>query len=192
MAKLHFRDYNPKQILLFPQRLDKDIAENDPVRIVDSVVDHLQTPGDPFTMIPFLDSFRNRYDKYPQTGVADSGYGSEENYRFMDERGIEAYVKYNLRCRCFTARRCIEPEAVFGQIKFDMAYKRFRHFGLDKVKMDFAFFAIAFNLKKMCSAIARKGKIGDNTPLYNLLLCLFMAFGLQKKTYNENYQKSVA
>ena len=89
-------------------------------------------------------------------------------------------------------RRCIEPEAVFGQMKFDMAYKRFRHFGLDKVKMDFAFFAIAFNLKKMCSAIARKVKIGDNTPLYNLLLCLFMAFGLQKKTYNENYQKSVA
>ena len=58
--------------------------------------------------------------------------------------------------------------------------------------MDFAFFAIAFNLKKMCSAIDRKGKIGDNTPLYNLLLCLFMTFGLQKKTYNENYQKSVA
>ena len=28
-------------------------------------------------------------------------------------------------------------------------YKRFRHFRMDKVKMDFAFFAIAFNLKKM-------------------------------------------
>ena len=41
-----------------------------------------------------------------------------------------------------------EPEAVFGQMKFDMAYRRFRHFGKDKVKMDFAFFAIAFNLKK--------------------------------------------
>ena len=32
-AKIHFRDYNPKQMILFPQRLDKDIAENDPVRI---------------------------------------------------------------------------------------------------------------------------------------------------------------
>ena len=29
------------------------------------------------------------------TEVADSGYGSEENYRFVDEAGIEAYVKYN-------------------------------------------------------------------------------------------------
>ena len=38
MAKVHFRDYNPKQIILFPQRLDKDIAENDPVRIVDTKV----------------------------------------------------------------------------------------------------------------------------------------------------------
>ena len=27
------------------------------------------------------------------TVVADSGYGSEENYRFMSENGMEAYVK---------------------------------------------------------------------------------------------------
>ena len=30
-TKIHFRDYNPKQMILFPQRLDKDIADNDPV-----------------------------------------------------------------------------------------------------------------------------------------------------------------
>ncbi len=40
-TKLHFRDYNPKQMILFPQRLDKDIADNDPVRVVDSVIDSL-------------------------------------------------------------------------------------------------------------------------------------------------------
>lgn len=40
-TKLDFRDYNPKQMILFPQRLDKDIAENDPVRVVDSVIDSL-------------------------------------------------------------------------------------------------------------------------------------------------------
>lgn len=27
--------------------------------------------------------------------MADSDYGSEENYSFMDKRGIETYVKYN-------------------------------------------------------------------------------------------------
>ena len=45
-------------------------------------------------------------------------------------------------------RRCIEPEAIFGQTKYNKAYKRFRHFGKDKVNMDFAFFAIAFNIGK--------------------------------------------
>lgn len=41
-TKLHFRDYNSKQIILFPQRIDKDIAENDPVRVVDAVIDGLK------------------------------------------------------------------------------------------------------------------------------------------------------
>lgn len=299
-AKIHFRDYNPKQTILFPQRLDKDIAENDPVRVVDTVIDNLKleyfrklykergrSPYHPKMMLKAviygymnnlyscrkiesslkrdihfiwlagyeqpdfntINRFRNRvkedYRKLPDKVVADSGYGSEENYRFMDEAGITAYVKYNwfhqeqrkhyepnpfspqslyynaegdyyvcpmgqhmerigttqsktgsgyvtesacykaqrcegcpLRGSCFKAKgdrtievnhrlneyrrkarerltseagikhrgqRCIEPEAVFGQMKYDMAYKRFRHFGFDKVKMDFAFFAIAFN-----------------------------------------------
>ena len=71
-------------------------------------------------------------------------------------------------------RRCIEPEAVFGQMKYDMGYKRFRHFGLDKLYMDFAFFAIAFNLKKMCSRMARQAKNGGNTPLGGLNTSIYM------------------
>ena len=53
-------------------------------------------------------------------------------------------------------KRCIEPEAVFGQMKYNMAYRRFRHVGKDKVTMDFAFFAIAFDIKKMCAKIAKR------------------------------------
>ena len=45
-------------------------------------------------------------------------------------------------------QRPIEPEAVFGQMKADMHYKRFRHFGKDKVYMDIGLFGIGFNLKK--------------------------------------------
>lgn len=40
--------------------------------------------------------------------------------------------------------RCIEPEAVFGQIKFNKGYRRFRHYTKDKVNMDFGLFAIVF------------------------------------------------
>ena len=221
-------------------------------------------PTDTLTLIPFENSFHERYNRFPLEEIADSGYGSEENYRFMEENGIEAYVKYNffhkeqradkyvtnpfkqenlyynkekdyyvcpmgqhmkrtgvrhsktesgyitesiayraarcegcpLRCMCFSSKsprrtievnqrlkeykqkarerltsekgikhrgqRCIEPEAVFGQIKYDMGYKRFRHFGKDKVTMDFAFFAIAFNIKKMCAKIKNQKMTDKN------------------------------
>ena len=250
-------------------------------------------PTDTLTLIPFFNSFLSRYGHLPQTAVADSGYGSEENYRFMDEAGMDAYVKYNrfhieqrprykpnpfhhdnfhynadedyyvcpmgqhmtrvgtshsktasgyrsenaryraqnckgcpLRCLCYKAkgdrrtievnhrlneykrkarelltseeglkhrgRRCIEPEAVFGQMKFNMAYRRFRHFGNDKVTMDFAFFAIAFNLKKMCSKIAKQAKYGGNTPHSGLYLIIFRFLSPENRIFSENPQKSVA
>ena len=226
-------------------------------------------PTDTLTMIPFLKSFADRYGRLAHTVVADSGYGSEENYHFMSENGMEAYVKYNcfhmeqrprfkpnpfkaenffyneeqdycvcpmgqkmqragtrhtktesgyvveyaryravrcegcpLRCLCFKAKgnrtielnhrlriykqkarellcseeglkhrgqRCIEPEAVFGQIKFNMNYKRFRHFGKDKVLMDFSFLAIAFNIKKMCTKMNKEGINWPIKHLYGLI-----------------------
>lgn len=52
-------------------------------------------PTDTLTMIPFETSFMERYGHFPSEEIADSGYGSEENYRFMEENGIEAFVKYN-------------------------------------------------------------------------------------------------
>lgn len=48
------------------------------------------------------------------------------------------------------SRSPIEPEAVFGQTKANKHYNRFKHFDKDKVMMDFAIFAIAFNIGKLC------------------------------------------
>ena len=250
-------------------------------------------PTDTLTLIPFFNSFIERYGHLPSVAVADSGYGSEENYRFMDEAGMEAYVKYNrfhleqrprynpnpfrhdnfhynavddyyvcpmgqhmtrigtshsktasgyrsenaryqaqnckgcpLRCLCYKAkgdrrtievnhrlneykrkarelltsedglihrgRRCIEPEAVFGQMKFNMAYRRFRHFGKDKVTMDFAFFAIAFNLKKMCLKIAKQTKNGGNTPHSGLSNRIYRFISPQNRIFWKNPKKSVS
>ena len=50
MAKLHFRPYIPNQTILFPQRIDENIAANDPVRVVNAVVDNLN-----------LDNFKKLY-----------------------------------------------------------------------------------------------------------------------------------
>lgn len=46
-------------------------------------------------------------------------------------------------------RRSLEPEPVFGQIKANRGYQRFRHFGKTKVTMDLGFMLIAHNLLKL-------------------------------------------
>ena len=65
------------------------------------------------------------------------------------------------------------PEAVFGQMKNNMNYKRFRHFGKDKVFMDFAFFAIAFNIKKICAKMAKEGMDWLTGLFYELTVAIF-------------------
>lgn len=216
-------------------------------------------PTDFLTFKPFVNGFKERFsanfDTVLNKVVADSGYGSEENYDFMELNEIEPFVKfpyfhkeqkkafknnafitqnlfYNtqkdyfvcpmgqhmektgegtrksdngfiskvsyyeaknckncpLRCLCYKAegnrrieinhnlnrhkervrqlltsdeglyhrsKRPIEPESVFGQGKSNKQYYRFRHFGKDLIMMDFAIFAIAFNIGK----IYDKGKI---------------------------------
>jgi len=54
-----------------------------------------QTPGDTTTLKHHLESFEQFHNKQSQTVVADAGYGSEENYEFLEQNDIEAFVKYN-------------------------------------------------------------------------------------------------
>lgn len=249
-------------------------------------------PTDTLTFIPFEEMFFSRYGRFAKKAVADSGYGSEENYRFMDGNGTEAFVKYNyfhkeqkprykpnpfhpeslyynkredyyvcpmgqhmnrigmkrgktgsgyvtesicyqaarcegcpLRGQCFKAKgnrimevnhrlnvykrqarerltskegiqhrgkRCIEPEAVFGQIKYNMQYRRFRHFTKDKVTMDFAFFAIAFNIKKLC-ALLKKNRIKmDFTTITRINHLFRMKWKTDWKVLGENHSDLAA
>ena len=250
-------------------------------------------PTDTLTFIPFLGSFPGRYGRFPKRVVADSGYGSEENYRFMDEAGIEGFVKYNrfhlehrprykpdtfhpdslyyneegdyyicpmgqrmsrtgtlqtrteggyisqsacyrairckgcpLRCLCYKAkanqrtirvnhrlnaykrkacelltseegikergRRCIEPEAVFGQMKSNMAYRRFRYMGKDKVVMDFTFFAIAFNIKKLCSMMRKVDKKGRKASSYVKFVVIFICYMHRLQICQDKLEKMTA
>lgn len=55
-----------------------------------------QRPGDPGCLIPHLEETKQqRSGRQPQKAIADSAYGSEENYAYLEKEGIEAYVKYN-------------------------------------------------------------------------------------------------
>ncbi len=252
--------------------------------------DFFPNPTDTLTYIPFMKGFYERYHKFPVKAVADAGYGSEENYDFMETNGIEPFVKYNyfhkeqsksfrnncfhaqnlyynqkddyfvcpmgqhmekigtkkresdngyittlsiyeaknckncpLKSRCHNAkgnrrievnhnlnrhkqkvrellnseegrlhrkRRAIEPESVFGQTKANKYYNRFRHFGKDKVMMDFAIFAIAFNLGKLFKKVQNINKLFSNTAkksAFCLIIGIFNYFiriFIQKTTKN--------
>ena len=249
--------------------------------------------NDTLTLPPFLGSFAERYGRLPDEACADSGYGSEENYRFMEENSVEAYVKYNYfhkeqkrpfrndpfrienlhynaeqdyyvcpmgqhmtrvgtrhdksgsgyvaelaiyraqRCQgcplrgiCYKgeypareiranhrlneykrrarerltserglehrSKRPIEPEAVFGQMKFNMAYRRFRHFGKDKVTMDFAFFAIAFNIKKWAAKTAESTRNGGNTTSFIPFCLTVQIVTPENRIFWEKTQKQAA
>lgn len=80
------------KIHILLEQVDEDIAQENSVK--DTSAQFTPTMLT-LTLIPFFHSFQHQYDRLPTVGVADSGYGSEENYRFMQERGIEAFVKYN-------------------------------------------------------------------------------------------------
>ncbi len=222
-----------------------------------------QSPGDTSTFNDYLDSFEEKYDRQSTEVVADSGYGSEQNYDYMEAKGIDNYVKFSYfhreqtksfknnpflqdnlfynpegnfyicpmgqklefvgqyqrtsdrgyrsefsvyqakRCEgcplkgsCHKAqgnrrievnhnlqrhkniaranltsekglmhrsRRLIEPEAVFGQIKSNRRFNRFRLKGLEGVAVEFGLLSIALNLSKMTKKSINQTKMGLKT-----------------------------
>ena len=210
-------------------------------------------PTDWGTFINHMDTFERRYGKHSAEVIADSGYGSEENYEYLEMNGIDGYVKYPLfhtelkrktlknpflpehlhynakddyfvcpmgqhmtyvgdkvrtsdlgyrsysklyraqncegcplRGLCFKGKgnrtidvnvrsrqyrdhakelltserglyhrsmRPVEPEAVFGQIKYDGRFRRFHYRGSKLTGAEFATIAIAHNIKKMISVM---------------------------------------
>jgi len=228
-----------------------------------------QRAGDTATLPSFLEDFEQSYKRQSKVVVADAGYGSEQNYEFMENGGIEAYVKYNyfhkeqkrtwkknafavqnlfynpeedfficpmgqrltnrgtkknksdlgyistltryqaqncqgcpLRGLCHKSnsnriievnyklqeykrkaremllseqgiyhrgKRCIEPEAVFAQIKHNSLFNRFKLRGLQKVNIEFTLIAIAHNLRKW----SRKGTFAPFYFIYAVYLAFF-------------------
>jgi transposase len=53
-----------------------------------------QKPTDTTTLPEHIELYNAKYGQSPDVVVADAGYGSEENYQYMDSKNIEAYVKY--------------------------------------------------------------------------------------------------
>ncbi len=238
-----------------------------------------QNPTDTRTFISFLNYFEENYGKQSKEIVADSGYGSEENYDFLEGKTVDAYVKFNyfhkeqkkafksdphkvenlhynqeedyfvcpsgqhmkvvaeyekinesgyvslikkyrakncskcnMRTRCFKgqgnrsieinhnlrkhkqkarklltsekglehrSKRPIEPEAVFGQIKYNKGFKRFKLKGLDGVNLEFGLIAIALNISKLFKNECKKLKnvtLLINQGVNSLFYATYMLF----------------
>ena len=77
-------------------------------------------------------------------------------------------------------------------MKYNMHYRRFRHFGKDKVTMDVAFFAIACNIKKTAAKAKKQGdmpiKGGHNVPS----VTFYMLIGDLQRHYKTEIRKIAA
>jgi len=134
MAKLHFRDYTPNQLVLFPQRIDENISENDPVRIVNSIVDSLD-----------LSSFYGLYSE-----VGRSAY----HPRMMLKVVLYAYMNNTYSCRKMEALllRDIHYIWLAGYEKPDfITINRFRNRVKDEINNIFTQVVIILALKGLIS-----------------------------------------
>lgn len=52
-------------------------------------------PTDTLTLPAHVEDFELQLQALPETLTADAGYGSEQNYQFLEDKEVEAYVKYN-------------------------------------------------------------------------------------------------
>lgn len=54
-----------------------------------------QRPGDPGCLVPHLKRLKQQLGRLPKNVIADSAYGSEENYAYLHQEQIGNYLKYN-------------------------------------------------------------------------------------------------
>lgn len=54
-----------------------------------------QLANDIHTLKPHLQTFEYLYDMLPENLTADAGYGSEENYEYLEQIQVTGHVKYN-------------------------------------------------------------------------------------------------
>lgn len=97
--------------------------------------------------------FQARGNRIIQVNHKLNSYKRKARERLLSEEGLK-----------HRSRRPIEPEAVFGQIKFNKQYRRFRHRGLDKVRMDFAILAMSFNIQKLWRNLTKKATNAPSGP----------------------------
>ena len=55
-----------------------------------------QNRSDNGTLIPHYERYKRFFNKLPASTTADSGYGNQENYEYLEKNNIKNYIKYPL------------------------------------------------------------------------------------------------
>lgn len=92
-----------------------------------------QSRTDSNDFIPILNEFNQFYDYYSKNACADSGYGSLENYEFLNKNYIGNFVKY------------------FSWEKQNRNYIRIRRRGMTKVSTESMLILLGLNIRKLLS-----------------------------------------
>lgn len=77
-----------------------------------------QRPGDPGCLVPHLKRVKEQLGRLPKNVIADSAYGSEENYAYLNQEQVGNYLKYNTFGKEQRARYKPNPFAA-DQLEYD-------------------------------------------------------------------------
>jgi transposase len=86
-----------------------------------------QNAGDASCLVGYFEGLKASGGQFPHRVIADAGYGSEENYGYLEANQTEAYVKYNTFYQDTHVSKKPDPKQQF----------RSTHFPYDKGKDEF-------------------------------------------------------
>ena len=97
-------------------------------------------------------------------------YRNRAKERLLSEEGI-----------MYRGKRCIEPEAVFGQIKYNNSFNRFKIKGLEGVELEFGLIAIGHNFRKLFMNMLRNNLLEVFDRLFFIIFIIYRQNYLTKK-----------
>ena len=86
---LHFEQIAPEAVKCAIEKIDQALKEKEVDKKVKQKINlHYslhQNQADTLTLYPHMEGYKTQYDSFPEVLVADAGYGSEENYEYLEK-----------------------------------------------------------------------------------------------------------
>jgi len=115
----------------------------------------------------------------------------EVNHRVKELREKAGGLLQSEKGKAHLRKRRVEVESVFGQIKFNNGFNRFRLRGLIKVELEFLLVAIAHNLRKLSVQMRKTPDIWKKIKKENgFALCMLIFLSIVVKIYSNKIKNT--